>query len=270
MTKIASASIDVLTVIAIAAIAVTTTIAFHEGMHALSCVVLGGDLLEYNALHVVCEQLSPGPEKFVAGCASIANLIVGTILWLVLRQDTNRAKMTQYIIWLFMLTNWLNGAGYWAFSGIANVGDWAKVIEGWNPAWFWRTSMTLLGLSTFMLLVWLALKEMGKLIGGDVEEEQIARNIKITLIPYFTAVVIVLLVGFFHPAGFSGLPVWAGLLAVAGGLSPLAWMGQWFRAKSFEKHPGEALEIRRNWSLIGLSLGVSLVYVIVLGRTIYF
>ena len=46
--------VDRLTVVAIAAIAISLTVGLHEGVHALTCVVVGGDLLEYSALYESC------------------------------------------------------------------------------------------------------------------------------------------------------------------------------------------------------------------------
>lgn len=263
------AAVDWLTTIAIAAIAVIVTGVFHEGIHALSCVVLGGDLQEFSALHVACDNGGVWQSKIGSGSASIANIILGTVFLFVLRGSRQRSSEWVYFAWLFMLTNWLGGAGYWMFSGIANVGDWANVIAGWNPAWLWRVIMTLLGVGSFLFFVWFALHELGKIIGGSADE-QIGRAVKLGMISYFTAVLVTLLAGFFHPYGMGSLPVIAGLLAVGGSLSPLLWMMQWFRAASFVKLPGSPLEIHRKLSWIIVAAVIVFVYVVILGRTIYF
>ena len=263
------AVVDWLTTIAIAAIAVIVTVVFHEGIHALSCVVLGGDLLEYSSLHVSCDNAGIWQSKVRSGSASIANIILGTIFLFVLRRSQQRSSEWVYFAWLFMLVNWLNGSGYWMFSGIGNVGDWANVIDGWEPVWLWRVIMTLVGIGSYLFFVWFALKELGKIIGGDADE-QIGRAVKLGMISYFTALLVTLLAGLFHPYGMVSLPVIAGLLATAGGLSALLWMMQWFRAASFAKLPGPPLEIHRKLSWIIVAAVVVFVYIVILGRTIYF
>jgi hypothetical protein len=125
-----------------------------------------------------------------------------------------------------MLMNWLYGAGYWMFSGIANVGDWAVVIEGWEPHWLLRVGMAVFGALVYMLFVWLALRLFGRMVGGD-GSEQIGRANKLGLISYVTSVVVVLLAGLFSPYGPLGLPAVAGFAAAAGSLSPLVWMMRW-------------------------------------------
>ena len=261
---------DWLTIIAIAAIAISLTIAFHEGIHALSCIVLGGDLQAYSALYVDCIDLGTGQEKIVAGSASVANLILGTVCLAILRRSRQRSSEGQFFLWLFMLMNWLNGAGYWAFSGIGNLGDWAKVISGWEPHWLWRMGMAIFGLGVFMYCVWFALHELGKIIGGEEASEQIGRANKLGILSYVAAILVIVLAGLNNPFGISSLPVIAGLIAVLGGMSPLVWMMQWFRAASFEKLPNKPLEIHRQWSWLSAAVVVVITYAFILGRTLYF
>jgi hypothetical protein len=180
-----------------------------------------------------------------------------------------KATGKQFFLWLFMLMNGLYGSGYFMFSGIANVGDMANVISGWEPAWVWRVLMTVVGLLMFMGFVWLALQEFGKLIGGDADE-QIGRANQLAIISYIVSGVVILLAGLFNPYGFLSLPVTAGLFAVLGGLSPLLWMMQWFRAKSFKKLDKPPLEIHRSWSWIAGAGVAVFVYAVILGRTLYF
>jgi hypothetical protein len=261
--------IDWLTAIAIAAIATSLTVAFHEGIHALSCAIVGGDLQEYSALHVECAYLGTGQGKIVSGSASIANLILGVVSLVLLRRSYQKSTDRQFFLWLFMLMNWLNGAGYWMFSGIANLGDWAQVIAGWDPHWLWRVLMTVLGTAVYLFVIWFSLHELGKIIGGD-PNEQIGRANKLGLLSYAAAALVIVLAGLFNPYGLTSLPVVAGLLAVLGGMSPLVWMMQWFQAKSFAKLPQPPLAIPRQWPWIVAAVIVVFAYSFILGRTLYF
>lgn len=261
--------IDWLTVISIAAIAFSLNMMMHEGLHALACLGVGADLQEYSALHVSCIKHTTFQGKIIAGSAPFYNLFAGIILWIIVRKSQNRASENWYFLWLFMLINLLYGSGYFMFSGIANVGDMAVVINGWEPVWFWRILMTIVGSLMFTFFIWLALREFGKMVGGD-NSEQIGRANKISILSYGTSLAVVLMAGVFSPYGFLSLSVTAGLLAVLGGLSPLLWMMQWFQAKMFEKLDKPPLEIRRKWSWIVSSIVVVFFYTFVLGRTLYF
>lgn len=261
--------IDWLTVFAITAIAISFNVAFHEGVHALACVSLGGDLREFSALHVDCNYASDWSAKVGAGSASIANLILGTACWLYLKGMRQQGTASQLFLWLFMLMNWLYGAGYWLFSGAANIGDWAVVIEGWEPHWLWRVILLLAGASLFVLAVWLALRELGRFIGGKAPE-QTSRTVKLGVVAYLTSGLIIFLAGLFNPYGILGLPAVAGLIAALGALSPLLWMMWWFRARTFKKAARPPLAISRSWGLITLAGLVVFLYVFVLGRALSF
>ena len=129
--------------------------------------------------------------------------------------------------------------------------------------------MAVFGAGCYMFFVWLALQELGKIIGSD-SDEQIGRANKLGVLSYFTSIIVISLAGAFNPYGFTSLPVVAGLLAVIGGMSPLAWMMQWFQAKMFVKVPNQPLQIHRQWAWTGGAVVVVFVYAVILGRTLYF
>lgn len=260
---------DYLTVVALAALAYSLTVFLHEGTHALTCPVVGQPLTEFGALYVDCGPGTVGSGKLVAGSAPLLNLVFGWLALAVLRRSGAWSAEARWFTWLFMLMNFLTGAGYLMFSGIGNIGDLAVVIDGWQPHWAWRVGLALLGSIGFMVLVWLALKELGKIIGG-APPELYRRAIGLGVSSYLTAVLVIVLAGWMIPYGFLSLPVTAGLAAALGAMSPLIWMMGWFRAEMFAKVPGEPLVIRRRWPIIGLALAWLAFYIGVLGQTLYF
>lgn len=260
---------DVPTTVAIAAAAISLTLGYHEGVHGLVCLLTGGELQFFSALEVSCVPTGIFQHKLVAGSASVANLFLGVVcLWFFKRlgQVTHEGK---FFVWLVMVENWLLGAGYWVVSGVVNIGDWAEVMAGWEPHWAWRLMMGVVGGSVYGYLVWLALKELGKIIGGKADE-QIGRAVRLGLISYVTSVGVVGLAGLFNPGGVASVAVVAGLSAVLGGLSPLLWMMQWFRSPGFKKWPEQPLCISRKWRWIVCAVIVTFVYTVILGQTIYF
>jgi hypothetical protein len=261
--------VDWVTVVAIAAIAMSLNVAFHEGVHALTCVAVGGQLQEYSALYADCDSPTVWQRKMVSGSAPVGNLLAGTALWVVLRRSGRRAPETRFFIWLLMLMNWFYGACYFVFSGVTNIGDWAAVIDGWEPSWVWRALLIVAGIPLFFFFVWLGLLEFGKMVGGE-GDEQIGRANKLWVLSYVTAAGVVLIAGFFCPYGLLGLPVTAGLTAALGALSPFVWAIRWFRTESFVKLDKEPLEIHRRWGWLVAAVVVVFVYAFVLGRTLYF
>jgi hypothetical protein len=258
-----------LTLIAIAAIAMSLNVAFHEGVHALACVVTGGRLLEYSALYESCDTSTVLQAKIVAGSAPTYNLLAGLLLWFILRRSKKRSSETRLFIWLFMLMNLFYGAGYFILSGTFNIGDWAVVIDGWGPGWAWRILMTIAGILLFAFFVRVGMREFAKMIGGDTEE-QVPRARVLCVTSYLTSVVVVLLAGLFCPYGLLSLPVTAGTFAATGALSPFVLMMRWFRTEHAEKLVKKPLEIRRRWQWLVTAVVVVFTYVFVLGRTLYF
>ena len=258
--------INWLTTISIAAAVICAVQVIHEGMHALTCLLVGGDLLEFSALHVDCLCQKGMQGKIVAGNSSLVNLAVGTIVFLIIRRPAELRAETRYFLWLFMLLNWLVGAGYWLFSGVANVGDWAVVIEGMNNPGLLRIIMAGAGGGLYMYFVWAALRLWGRYVGGSDLKEQVSRSSTMTVLSYFSILIVIAIAGISNPYGISGLPAVAALMLALGGMSPLLWMMQWFSAKSFKKidQPALVVAFRPGWMVSGAAAAV--LYAVVLGR----
>jgi len=169
VSSIRKPSVDWLTVVAIAAIAISLNVGGHEGVHALACLAVGGPLLEYSALYEECGETTVANGKIVAGAAPTFNLLAGTLLWVILRKLSKPASETWYFLWLLMLMNWCYGAGYFILSGFTFIGDWAVVLDGWQPIWLWRALIAVAGIVLYILFIRLALTEFGKMIGGEAD-----------------------------------------------------------------------------------------------------
>ncbi len=263
--------IDLLTVFGIALLVFSVTVTLHEGVHALVCIGLGGELVEFSAQHIDCNSTSAFNKKIVSGSAAVVNVLIGLVLYLQLRNPGGRSSLTNFTMWLFMLANLTSGVGYLAFSGVMGVGDYAVVIEGWQPAWLWRTLMAMLGFALFMVVVAVALNAIGRFIGGTDQKEQVARLQKVGLAAYGGAIFTAVMAGIFNPYGLSGLPAVAGIFAMVGGQSPLAWMAQWFQAEMFKKGSAENnLTFARSWPHIIAGVVAVAIYGFVLGPGIRF
>jgi hypothetical protein len=268
INRVRKPAIDWLTVVGIAALATSFTVAFHDFVHALSCLATGGELQGF-ALYAECNTSTELQAKLVAASAPAYNLLAGLLAWLGFRNSRQRSSETQLFLWLFMLMNWFYGAGYLAFSGITNVGDWTIVTAGWQPTWLWRVLMTMVGSLLFVFFVQQGLKEFGKVVCANSEEQCDCAN-KLCILSYFTSFFIILFAGFFCPAELTDFPVTAGLFAAAGALSPFLLIIRWFRTDRFAKLAKEPLDIHRKWRWIISSLVAVFVYVVILGRTLSF
>jgi hypothetical protein len=146
---------------------ISLNVGAHEAVHAVTCVLVGGELLELAALYARCQTHALVQAKIVDGAAPLFNLLVGTLIWLVLPRVPRSRPHLNLFLWLLMVMNWLYGAPYLMVSGVANLGDFATVIRGYEPHGLWRVGLTLAGSALFMGAVWLSLRRLGQFVGGQ-------------------------------------------------------------------------------------------------------
>ena len=203
----------------------------------------------------------------MAAGGTVANFALGSVCWLGSR-IVSRATHLRYFLWLSMTINLLQAGGYFLFSGVGNIGDWALVIQRLQPLWLWRVGLTILGVGSYLLFVWIALLEMRPFLGQN-EPERLQRAKKLTLVPYFTGGILSCVAGLFNPVGMILVAISAAA-ASFGGTSGLAWMSQMLRGNrlprtAFEMPP---LSRSRGWMIAAGILGV--LFIAVLGPGLKF
>jgi hypothetical protein len=210
---------DLLTIAAVAIIAIVIADFIHEGLgHGGMCVATGLRPLVLSTVHFECSA----DTRLVAAGGTLANLIFGALSWAAMRA-VRQAAPWRYFFWLLMTFNLFGVGGYFLFSGIGNIGDWAAVVAGWRPAWVWRMGLTALGIVTyFFLFVPLSLRELRPFLGKDAKI-RMQRARQLTLVPYLTGGVLSCAAGALNPVG----PLLILISAAAssfGGNSGMAWM----------------------------------------------
>jgi hypothetical protein len=84
----------------------------------------------------------------VGAGGTLANLIFGALFWVVARAVRQSAS-GRYFFWLLMTFNLFEAGGYFLFSGIGDIGDWAAIVARWQPAWAWRVALIAPGTATY-------------------------------------------------------------------------------------------------------------------------
>src|SRR4051812_29296299 len=145
---------DTLTVIAITVVAAAITDVLHEAVgHGGACLLTGLQPLVVSTVHFNCSADS----RIVSAGGTIVNLIAGAICGAAGRKV--KEPRLRYFFWLTMVFNLLSAGGYFLYSGIGNIGDWAYVIHDLHPAWAWRTGLTALGLVTYWSFALISIRE---------------------------------------------------------------------------------------------------------------
>ena len=260
---------DFLTVIAIALTAYAASNFAHEAIgHGGACVILGGKPLVLSSVHFECgaEALSALAQRGVASAGTIMNFIAGA-LGLVAFKITDPLKKPRaaYFLWLFTTLNLLMGAGYFLFSGIGGIGDWAAVSKDTMSPLVWRPAMALFGGALYFLLARQSARWLGSIVGSD--ELSMKRGRALTIPPYFAGGLLFCVSGLFNPVG----PILIAISAAAasfGGASGLLWLTRFLRRGGNATTPPARLNRSYGW-IVGGSV-VSLIFIFVLGRSVHF
>ena len=262
--------IDRATLVAIAIVAYALANMVHEGLgHGGTCVAVGGRLTALSAVHASCAVEDRGllAASAVAAAGTLANLLAGATAWLLLRSHGARLTSWRYFLWLFMTLNLLQAAGYWLFSGVANVGDWAQLVAGFEPRWPYRALLAILGAAGYWAAIVLGLRTLNPLVGDGPDRLRRARTL--SLVPYLAGGALYVAAGALNPV--SPLLVLISAAAASfGGASALAWMTELLRRPEYRAPGGAPLAINRSWAWMVVAGTMALVFVAILGPGLRF
>ena len=68
--------------------------------------------------------------RLVIAGETLANFAAAAVFWLLLRRSSVVSPALRYFLWFSMTINLLTAGGYFLFSGVANIGDWAEFVKG--------------------------------------------------------------------------------------------------------------------------------------------
>jgi hypothetical protein len=249
---------DRVTVIAIAALACILQDVLHEGMgHGVAAWMSGA----YRVTVSTVAMQSEIGSRWISASGTLANLFWGAVFWLLLRRPERYRPATRYFLVLAMAGNLFTGTGYFLFSGIANFGDWAAVIRGFEPQWLWRLGLVALGAASY----YGAMLTVGGELKSFASEGGSARRLRtLSFTPYFAEGVLAGLGGLLNPLRWfyivvSALPATLG--ANAGLLSLPSLIRRRWRSEGEPVPP-----LRRSAAWIATAAVASLLFIFVLGR----
>lgn len=263
--------IDRLTVAAIAIVAYALANVLHEGLgHGGACLVVGCTPKVLSSMHFDGDMtgLSRAATNFIEAGGTLANLLAAVAAFAWFRKFGAAPVHARYFAWLFGTVNLLHATGYLLFSGVGNIGDWAAIVRGLQPAWAWRTAMAVIGGTTYWFSVRYALVTMAPFIGGETPERY-RRGLTLMLVPYVTGAALYLVAGAFNPGGLGLLAI-SGAAASLGGTSGLAWGPQYLRGNIIPRADVLPIAIPRSTGWIAVAAVVGLVFVAILGPGIAF
>jgi len=251
---------DALTICAISVVAGILTNVVHEGVgHGLIALLTG---TKSGVLTTVAWS-SAFDSRLIAAGGTLVNLAAGLVFWLALRSAKRTSMPTRYFLLMSCAFNLFTGTGYFFFSGVTDFGDWAAVISGLHPHWLWRALLVIVGASSYYASVLLVGIGLVRYVG--VPRDQQKRLRKLTIVPYFSAILLAGVAGVLNPLGTQLL--WQSALpATAGGQSGLLWLRYYIPRGTKPNRTPEQVERNSGWMVAAGIL--ALVYIVVLGRGI--
>jgi hypothetical protein len=257
------------TVTAIALAAYAASNVLHEAVgHGGACLALGGKPLVLSSVHFECgEQAINGlAVRGVAAGGTIVNFMTGALALVIFKTAKPLHKPhAAYFLWLFTTLNLLSGAGYFLFSGVGGIGDWADVARGTMTPFVWRPAMSVFGGALYFLLARQSARWLRSLTGSG--ELSMRRSKLLTVPAYIAGGLLYCLAGLFNPVG----PILIAISAAAasfGGASGLLWLTTFLHRGEHSEAPAAALDRSNAWIVAGCV--VSLIFVAILGPSIHF
>jgi hypothetical protein len=165
-------------------------------------------------------------SRWILAAGTLANLVFGVLGLAVLREMRHARMPLRLFLWALTAFNLLLGTGYFLFSGIGGIGDWADWMKGFSPLWAWRVGFALLGAVSYFASAWLLARELATIIGrseartGRMTE---ARMRRMTWVLYFAGGLTACLAGVRNPMGWKLVLISAAASSL-GGASGLMWI----------------------------------------------
>lgn len=169
--------------------------------------------------------------RLVSLAGPAVSVLVGVVGFMIWRSLSHAASHGRFLTWLLGTIALLQATGYLLFSGITGLGDFGTSRDGalyqLSPEWAWRVAITVLGVIGYGLVIYLSLRAMDRMIGGEGAERVPVREPGITHAAGATAGVDVVS----HWRGRVGAdrttqPAWAGHRAdIGGSLQPGRHLG---------------------------------------------
>jgi hypothetical protein len=258
---------DAFTVGAIGILAYMLGNLLHEGMgHGGACLLVGAKPLVLSSVHFECSL----DNRLVMASGTLMNLVAGAVFFALGRLTVRRHPRLRYFCWISMTVNLYSATGYFLFSGIGGIGDWAEFIQGLGPQWLWRIGLTIFGAATYLLAARISLLELRALIGSN-KEQRYRYAVRLSVIPYFAGGILMCIAGALNPVGMVLILISAAA-STFGGTSGLLWTTNWLNRGTMIPYgpSAEAMPIHKSWLLIVAACAIAVAFVAVLGPSLRF
>lgn len=214
---------DLWTLAAFGVLAYMISNVLHEGLGHGAAAWLSGA----HTITVTSTYMEAGMDtRWILAAGTLVNLAFGVMGLAAMRGMRRTSLPLRLFVWSLTAFNLLEGTGYFLFSGIGGIGDWAEWMKGLSPMWAWRVGFALLGAVSYFASAWLLGRELVTIVGPGaarmrrMTEERMRR---MTWIVYFAAGLTACIAGVWNPLGWK-LVLISAAASSFGGASGLMWI----------------------------------------------
>lgn len=206
---------DLWTLAAFGVLAYMISNVLHEGLGHGGAAWLSGA----RHITVTSTYMDAGFDtRWILAAGTLVNLAVGVLGLAMLRGMRRSGILARLFVWTFTAFNLLLGTGYFLFSGVGGIGDWAEWMKGLSPGWAWRVGFALLGAVSYCASAWVLVRELAAIAGLND-----ARMRRMTWVIYFAGGLTACLAGVRNPMGWK-LVLISAAASSFGGASGLLWI----------------------------------------------
>jgi hypothetical protein len=214
---------DLWTLAAFGVLAYMISNVLHEGLGHGGVAWLSGA----RQITVTSTYMEAGFDtRWILAAGTLVNLAFGLLGLAVLRGMRQAKVPLRLFLWSFTAFNLLLGTGYFLFSGVGGIGDWAEWMKGLSPMWGWRAGFALFGAASYFASAWVLARELVGIVGrGEARMCRMteARMRRMTWTIYFAGALTACLAGVWNPMGWKLVLISAAASSL-GGASGLMWI----------------------------------------------
>ena len=244
------------TILALAMLASVIGSLLHEGLgHGVTAWLRGDQVTEWTSNHLD----SVRPDRLVDAGGTLVNLAAGFLFYFAARA-AGRCANLRYFLWVLAALNLMDAAGYFLFSGVLDVGDWAQVIAGLPHQGALRAAMAATGALLYVVFLRWIVIGLRPFCPNRETYNTVGR------LPYYGSCIYMCMAGALDPLGFK-LMVLSTIPAYFGGLSGFLWGDVFLRG---QPAPPQVLEVKRSPAVWIAATAVGLAFLATVARGIEF
>ncbi len=231
--------------------------------HALTCIATGHMPTVLGAYYVECPSATGMDGRLVAMAGTAVDALAAILAYMAWR--ASRAPILRMTWWIVYTVKGMVAAGYWLFSGVMGLGDWAPGATGgmgiMAHPWAWRVLLTLVGLVAYIAVTRLSMRGLDDMLGAN--GPALAARKRVAMTVYLVGGSVAVLVGLFNPIGIVIVLVSA-VASTFGGTAGLFNVA--FRAAG--SRPAQYFVLGRHRWLLLAGMATATAFALVLGPSL--